>query len=201
MPCAQVVRLGLDKFADVYGDKTQDFSTYGQKQAFSYYVDCKRPANDRLAAALSPAARKQVNDVRESLQAIGNAAWANAYTTAGGGTIYALASVGAYAVREDFMTSLIAAMRNPKAQPAARRRAKAALQKARRLLPSQSDVPTLEHWEPGDREAQQKLFKENVIEMTNAFANIERIVPMLPDRAAELLARRAADELDAGVEE
>lgn len=33
MPCSQVLKLGLDKFTDVYGEKTQDYSTYGMKQA------------------------------------------------------------------------------------------------------------------------------------------------------------------------
>ncbi len=52
MPCEQVLKLGLDKFVDVYGEKTQDYSKYGQKEAYSYYVGCKRPANDSRAQQL-----------------------------------------------------------------------------------------------------------------------------------------------------
>ena len=44
MPCAEVIKLGLDKFMDVHGEKTNDYSTYGMKQGFGYYVDCKRAA-------------------------------------------------------------------------------------------------------------------------------------------------------------
>ena len=77
MPCAQVLRLGVDKFVSVYGEKTQDFSTHGQKQAFNYYVDCKRAANDKRATPLSPEASKQVDEIITALQDISNAAWSN----------------------------------------------------------------------------------------------------------------------------
>lgn len=33
MPCPEVLKLSLNKFVDAYGEKTQDYSTYGQKQA------------------------------------------------------------------------------------------------------------------------------------------------------------------------
>jgi hypothetical protein len=60
MPCEEVLKLGLDKFMEVYGEKTQDYSTAGQKQGFEYWVNCKRPANDALAAeSLSEEKRKQ----------------------------------------------------------------------------------------------------------------------------------------------
>src|ERR1051326_5224881 len=52
MPCDQVLKLGLEKFTKAYGDRMQDFSTAGQKQAFEYYVKCKRPANDELVTKL-----------------------------------------------------------------------------------------------------------------------------------------------------
>src|ERR1051326_7637466 len=52
MSCAEVLKLGLDKFVNVYGKRTQDQSNAGQKAAFTYYVKCKRPANDELAHKL-----------------------------------------------------------------------------------------------------------------------------------------------------
>src|ERR1051326_4769039 len=76
MPCDQVLKLGLEKFTKAYGDRTQDFSTAGQKQAFEYYVKCKRPANDELATKLLQpknslgvyeALRIQIDNVRDEL--------------------------------------------------------------------------------------------------------------------------------------
>lgn len=199
MPCAQVLQLGLDKFMDAYGEQTQDYSTYGQKQAFGYYVDCKRPANDKHAAQLPASARHQVDQIRRSLQEIGDASWSNEYINAGGGTMYSLASVGAYAVREDFISTLITAMLKPRKEPLARRRANAALREARRLVPLNSQ-PDLEYWDAGDRPEQLKRYRANVSAITNALAIINRLVPLLSDSAAELTARRAADELDTGME-
>ncbi len=199
MPCAEVVRLGLEKFVDVYGEKTQDYSSYGQKQAFSYYVDCKRPLNDERARELPQARRQQVDAVRNGLSEIGNASWSNAYILAGGGTMYSLASVSAYAVREDVISSLITALQVPKDRRA-RRRANAAIARTRRALPD-SRMPVLEHWNEADRPQQIKTYQSNTAKIRKAFAELEPIIRVLPDSAADLVAHRMEDELDAGFEE
>src|SRR5215218_2516997 len=59
MSCAEVLKFGLDKFMDVYGEKTEDYSTAGQKQGFEFWVNCKRPANDALAARSLPEERRR----------------------------------------------------------------------------------------------------------------------------------------------
>ncbi len=201
MPCPEVLKLGFDKFVDAYVEKTDDYSSYGQKQAFSYYVDCKRPANDQRAARLSATARKQVDEIRQHLKDIGDASWSNEYIVAGGGTMYSLASVGAYAVREDFISTLITAMQNSRAQPNARRRANAAVRRAKRLAPAASPLPQLEHWDESSRADQLKHYRENVENIRSAMRSIQRLVPSLPDGAAAIVAGRMADELDVGPEE
>jgi hypothetical protein len=200
MPCAEVVKLGLDKFMDVYGEKTQDYSTYGQKQGFSYYVDCKRAANDERARNLSPVQREQVDAIRDLLQEIGNASWGNIYIEAGGGTMYGLASVGAYAVREDVMASIIARMATPK-DGRARRRANLALRRARRALPSISRAVELEHWDEASRADQLKAYRGNVNAIRNGFTKLEAIIRLLPDRAADIAAHRLEDEVSEDLEE
>ncbi len=200
MPCGEVVKLGLDKFMDVYGEKTQDYSTYGQKQGFSYYVDCRRAANDERARNLPPAQREQVDAIRDTLQEIGNASWGNAYIQAGGGTMYGLASVGAYAVREDVMTSVIARMAMPK-DGRARRRANLALRRARRTLPSVSGVVGLEHWDESSRADQAKTYRTNVNAIRNGFTKLEAIIRLLPDRAADIAAHRLEDEVSSDLQE
>jgi hypothetical protein len=201
MHCPDVLKLGLDKFMEAYGEQTDDYSTYGQKQAFSYYVDCKRPQNDSRAQQLSEPRRKQVEAIRNELNKLGNASWGNAYVVAGGGTMYGLASVGAYAVREDFIGTLIGALANPeKRQPLARRRANAAVAKARRSLPSLSATPDLESWGDESRPEQLKHYRSNVKEMRDAFAELVNIIRLLPDAAAELVAKQTEAELSAGLE-
>jgi hypothetical protein len=205
LPCPQVLKLGLSKFVNLYGEKTEDYSTYGQKQAFSYYVDCRRPDNDKRTRGLSDAARKQVAEVRDKLSEIGNASWSNAYIIAGGGTLYGLASVGAYAEREDFMSTLIAALIKSEAShhnrsPATRRRANLALNRARRALPGPR-APALDSW-PGESRAEMLTrYRSNAKEMRSAFDRLQTVVRLLPDRTAELLARQIETEVSAGLEE
>jgi hypothetical protein len=200
MPCPDVLKMGLDKFVNAYGEKTQDFSTYGQKQAYGYYVDCKRPANDIRARQLPELQRKQVDAVREALNEIGNGSWANAYILAGGGTMYGLASVSAYAVREDVMATLISAMTSH-SDGRARRRANAAIGRTRRSLPDASKMPILEYWDEASRPEQITAYRTNVGKIRKAFTELEAIIRILPDRAADLVAHRMEDEMDAGVEE
>ena len=202
MPCAEVLKLGLDSFMDVYGKTTDDYSTYGQKQAFSYYVDCRRPDNDRRAAKLSETRREQISAVREALNKLGDSSWSNAYIEAGGGTLYGLASVGAYAVREDQMTKLITLLANSESrQPLARRRANAAVNRARKTLASLASTPDLDTWGAESRNDQLKHYQSNVKEIKDAVAQLVTIIRILPDGAAQLVARRMEAELSAGIDE
>jgi hypothetical protein len=205
LPCPQVLKLGLEKFVNLYGEKTQDYSTYGQKQAFSYYVDCLRPDNDKRTRGLSEAGRKQVDEVRDRLSEIGNASWSNAYIIAGGGTLYGLASVGAYAEREDFISTFINALIKSEASqqnrlPTARRRANRVIARARRALPGPR-APALASWTGESRAEMLIRYRNNAKEMRVAFARLQTIVLVLPDRPAKLLARQIETEVSAGLEE
>jgi hypothetical protein len=201
MPCAQVLKLGLNEFMNVYDEKTGDASTYGMKQGFAYYVDCRRPANDALAQRLSPERRRQSDAVRDELGKMGNAAWSLAYISAGGGTMYGLLSVGAYAAREDLMTQLVTALGNERAQPAARRRAAASLAKAGRLLARWAHMPKLEVYGDESLADKQKQYRDDVKEAQAAFNRLQALIRELPDSAAALAAKRAAEELDAEIGE
>jgi hypothetical protein len=200
MPCPEVLKLGLDKFVEAYGEKTQDYSTVGQKDAYGYYVQCKRSANDDRARQLPQTRRKQVDAVRESLKEIGDASWTNAYILAGGGTMYGLASVSAYAVREDVIATLITAITSPNDRRA-RRRANAAIGRTRRLLPDASRVPDLEYWDEASRPEHAAEYRNNVGKIRKAFAELETIIRLVPDRAADLVAHRMEDEMNVGFED
>jgi hypothetical protein len=200
LPCQQVLRLGQSKFMEVYGEKTNDYSTYGQKEAFGYYADCKRAANDAEARRLTDEKRRQADEVREALGKLGNAAWSMRYVEAGGGTMWGLASVGAYAEREDYMATIIRALALPeRKQPLLRRRANTSVRSARALLARWSRMPKLEFASQEELANQRKLYQESLQEARAASAQLQSLIGALPDAAAERTARRMADELIAAL--
>lgn len=199
MPCQQALKMGQSKFMDVYGEKTNDYSTYGMKQAFGYYADCKRADNDARAKRLTAARRGQANEVREALMKLGNAGWTMRYIMEGGGTMWGLASVGAYAEREDYMESVITALVSEKKNPILRRRASASLRRARSLLARHSRTPKLEFASREELPQQRQIYQESVKEAREASAQLQALILALPDAAAERAAKRMADELDAAL--
>jgi hypothetical protein len=201
MPCSEVLKLGLNDFSNVYVEKTGDSSTYGMKAGFAYYVDCKRPANDALAKHLSPAKQKLADEVREELSKAGDSAWQLAYISAGGGTMYGLLSVGAYAARVDFMAELIKALGDEQKQPSARRRAAASDAKAAKLLARWARMPKLEVYGDESLADKRKQYRNTVKEAQRAVASLQALIREMPDAAAELTAKRMAEELDAEVGE
>lgn len=211
MPCQQVLKLGLNKFTDAYGEKTQDYSTVGQKQAFEYWVNCKRPANDALAARLLSAAYKlgayeakrlQVDDTREEFNKFGSALWGLKYLEEGGGTMWGLISVGAYAERENFMETLIRALAMPERRlPRARRNANASLAKIQRWLANGNRKPFTEGSEPEDVAQRQQSYQETMKETQTALAKLRDILRDLPDAAAERLATKMASEAKNALED
>jgi hypothetical protein len=196
MPCQEALKLGLNKFTDVYGEKTQDYSTYGQKQAFEYWVNCKRPANDALAAKrLSDEQRRQVNDAREEFNKFGTALWGLRYLEEGGGTMWGLISVSSYAERENFMETLIKALAMTERKSArARRNVSASLAKIERWLANGDRKPFTEGSEPEDITQRKQSYRETIKETQDALAKLREILQALPDTAAARLAAEMASE-------
>lgn len=212
MPCEQVLKLGLDKFTEVYGKKTEDYSTVGQKQAFEYWVNCKRPANDALAAKILSAAyklgayeakRQQIDEVREEFNKFGSTLWNLRYYESGGGTMWGLISVGAYAERENFMEALIRALAMPERRlPRARRNVNASLAKIERWLANGNHrQPFTEGSEPEDVAQRKQSYQEALKETQDALAKLRDILSTMPDAAAERLAVKMADEAKAALED
>jgi hypothetical protein len=196
MPCRAALKLGFDKFIDVYGKRTQDYSTYGQKQAFGYWVDCKRPANDALAAnILSEEKRKQVDSVREEFNKLGTALWGLTYLEAGGGTMWGLISVGSYAARENFMETLIRTLALPERRSIrARRSVSASLARIQGRLASSDRKPFTEGSEPEDVAQREQSYRETMKETKDSISKLRDILGALPDAAAERLAKEMASE-------
>ena len=121
------------------------------------------------------------------------------YVAAGGGTMWALASVGAYAEREDYMESVITALVSEKKNPMLRRRASASLRRARALLARHSRTPKLEFASREELPQQRQIYQESVKEAREASAQLQALILALPDAAAERTAKRMVDELDAAL--
>jgi hypothetical protein len=196
MPCEQALKLGLDKFMDVYGEKTQDYSNFGMKSAFAYWVDCKRPVNDALALkSLSEERRKQVEAAREELNKLGNALWSLRYFEAGGGTMWSLASVGAYAERENYMESFIKALAlTERKSLRSRRAANNHLARIERLLGARVRQPFTDGVEPSEVAQQKQLYQETLKETRESLAQLKTIISVLPDAAAAHFAAHMAAE-------
>jgi hypothetical protein len=197
MPCDQVVKLGLEKFSKAYGDRTQDFSTAGQKQAFEYYVNCKHPADDALSAKLlTEDKQKQIATVRDELNKYGEAVWTLRYAEEGGGTMWGLIAANAYADREDFMATFIKTLAAPAARHSlrARRMVKLKLTRIQRWLSSPKRKPFTENLDPNDVVSNKKLYQDTMKEAQDALTQLRSILDTLPDLAAERLAARMAEE-------
>jgi hypothetical protein len=202
MPCQEVLKLGLDKFMDVYGEKTQDYSTAGQKEGFGYYVNCKRPANDALAAErLSEEKRQQVNAAREEFNKFGSSLWSLRYLEEGGGTMWGLVSVSSYAERENFMEALIKTLAMPDRKSLrARRRVNASLARIQKWLASSDRKPFTEHSEPDQIDQNKKYYQETLKEAQDSLAKLRDILSAMPDAAAEQLAAQMASEAKSALE-
>lgn len=196
MPCAEALKLGLDKFMKVYGERTEDYSTAGQKQGFEYWANCKRPANDALAArSLTEERRRQVEAAREEFNKFGTALWGLKYLEEGGGTMWGLISVGAYAEREKFMETLIRALAAPERRSRrARRLVNTSLARIRRWLSAPDRKPFTEGSEPERVEQNKKYYEETVKETQDALAKLSDLLKELPDAAAARLAAKMAGE-------
>lgn len=196
MPCPQALKLGLDKFMDVYGEKTQDYSTFGQKQAFGYWANCKQLANDALATErLTDESRQQVNTVREAFNKFGAALWELRYLEEGGGTMWGLISVGAYAERENFMESFIKTLALPARRSArARQNVNASLARIERLLAAKDRQPYTDGSEPEVVTSRKQGYQESLKETEGTLARLRDLLGQLPDMAASRLATAMTKE-------
>jgi hypothetical protein len=203
MPCQEVVKLGLDKFADVYGKRTGDQSNAGQKAAFTYYVNCKRPANDALASKLLyknglgayEAKRIQIDDVREELNKYGEALWTLRYAEEGGGTMWGVIAANAFASREDFIETFIKTLAaSERKSPRARQRVNLSLARIQRWLNSPKRKPFAENSDPNDVVSNKKLYEQTMKDARETLAKLRNTLQDLPDLAAQRLAAQMAEE-------
>src|SRR5687768_2276041 len=166
MPCPEVVKLGLDKFMNVYGEKTNDFSTVGMKQGFGYYVGCKRWANNERAS--KPANQRHTRHVgRHWFCELGQRVHR-------GGRWNDVRSCARQCLRGARRSDGVCDCGHGHAgRWTSRRRANLALRRARRALPGVTQAVELEHWDESSRAEQLKRYRENVNAIRNGFTKLE----------------------------
>lgn len=197
LPCDQVLRMGLDKYVAHYTAANHDDSTAGNIQACDSYARCRRSANDAQSRALSPMRRDQVAQTRRTLDALADACDVYTYLSAGGGTMWSQMAAGEHAVREDFLATLIAALRWPASRSfAARRQADAALRAARQSFNSLR-VPRTEGAAMMDPSYLSEYRTHTYPAAQAAFARLQTLIMSLPDASARRGAREAQKVLAA----
>ncbi|HEX8235639.1 MAG TPA: hypothetical protein VF600_06750 [Abditibacteriaceae bacterium] len=195
MPCAQVLRLGFDKFMHEYSERTNDYSTAGQKQGYRIYTECKRADNDRRLKALPPTRRTQLASIRLNLARLEDACWGMQEIAAGGGTMWGQLAAAATATREDLIASLIAAvMRKQIQQPAARLKATGFLNSAQKRLAALKKAPEQDFGLLSLHE-QKKVYTQFWNETHSALLQLQKLTPVLPDLAAQQLAQRVSSTI------
>lgn len=194
MPQAQVVRLGEDKFMEVYSSRTKDYSTQGQMRGYDFYTRCKQADNDRRAANLNSKRRHQIALVRDALEQLGNSCWSMTEIEAGGGTMWRLASSSAYASREDAMGKLVDALQNPRRSKSLRRKTRVTMNKMQNELTMFRRAEIESNGVQSKTEAQ-KSFRVSFKAAQAATSKLKTLLAQLPDGAAQVVAQRAFDEV------
>jgi hypothetical protein len=139
--------------------------------------------------------RRQVETAREEFNKFGTALWGLRYLEEGGGTMWGLVSVGAYAERENFMESFINLLAAPdRKSPRARKKVNTSLAKIQRWLAGNNRKPFTEGSEPETVTTRQDSYRETIKETQDALAKLRDLLSGLPDTAAARLAAKMASE-------
>lgn len=195
MPQAQVVRWGLGKFMEVYSQRTRNYSTQGQMQGYDFYTRCKQADNNQRAVVLSSKHRHLIALIRRELEELGNASWSMTETESGGGTMWRLAASSAYASREDALSKLIVALKNPRSSRAARHQTRLWFAK------TQDDLKLFRRAEIESNGMQTQAEAQRAFDVCWKLAKVattklQRLAARLPDNAAQVVAQRGFDEID-----
>ena len=197
MPCAQVVKLGFEKFMDEYSKRTKDYSTAGQKQGYQRYAECKRADNNRRMKSLPPLRQAQLTSIRRNLGQLEAACWGMQYLASGGGTMWGQMAAASTALREDYVSSLIGTLNKKQSpQPAARRKAVQLLTRSRMKLATLQKAPQHEYG-PHDRAEQKKMHDRWWSEANIALRQLQSVVAVLPDTTALQLTQRMESAISA----
>lgn len=193
MPRAQVRRLGVDKFMEVYSKGHG--STVGEMQGYDYYTRSRRADNDQSARVLSARHRQQIGAVRDALSQLGDAAWAMTEIENGGGSMWRVAASSVYATREDALAKLISALKQPRHSAAARLQRRTLFAKMRKQL-AQLQTRRVESYDAPYAADAQRNFNASWKKAQTASTQLQQLVAHLPDNAAQQVAQRAFDELN-----
>lgn len=200
MPRQQVLKLGIDKFEDVYTTRTHDASTLGMKRGYAYYAACRHADNELHARHLRASQCQQLQALHDALSDTTNAVYDLVASRAGGGTMYGLSANGANATHEDAIGKLIETLAYPSSKhPALRRRANALLAQTRATIGGLATPPASDE-STSNGAVDKRLYAHTYAEAQRALSRVRVSAAKLPDTAAWHLARHLNQEVKAAVE-
>src|SRR5258708_24520999 len=180
LSCQQILKMGLDRFVEVYEKKHPSGATYVTRKAFGIYTDCKEKENDARIGSIPQQTRDLVTGLKQSLADLEVSALNMERALSGGGTIYADLAAGQAAGRADHCGKLIGMLSKP-AQPDAAARAKA----AKAMRRAETIAPKLEAHKNGfDTKFQWSQYNRGLEKWKTALAQMGRLLARMPDEAA-----------------
>lgn len=182
----QVLKLGIDKFEDVYTARTHDTSTLGMKRGYAYYVECRHADNDLRARHLRAAQRQQLKALHDALSDTTNAVYELVASRAGGGTMYGLSANGANAAHEDAIGKVIESLsHSARKHSALRRRANTLLAQTGTAISSLATPPKPDDLTTDTVEAK-RLREHTYADAQQGLARLRVSTAKLPDSAWHL---------------
>lgn len=199
---AEALRLGPDRFAEAYVERSGNLSEAGYNEAYIRYSEHRRAANDAAARKLSSRQREWVIAARSGL-----AAWDNAFHQLdtlrnGGGTMYVHAGVRAVGPREEQIARLIASLRgSARRSPKARAEAKRLADQLDSYNRKKASLPKDAEWLTAAIPDLKTRYPTAHRSLRDATARLRRLSETLPDEAARTLLSRPAKKALANREE
>lgn len=199
---ADALRLGPDRFAEAYVEKSGNRSEAGYDDAYVCYGRHRRAANDAAARKLTSRQREALAAARTALAAWDEAFHQIGYLRNGGGTMYVHAGIRSVGPREEQVARLIAALRggsarNPKTRAEAKRLGDRLDSYVRKRASLSGDAEAMSAAIPDLKTSYPAAHRS----LRDATARLRRLSETLPDAAARVLLSRPAEKALADQEE
>src|SRR5262249_7775362 len=131
LACQLIVKMGVDRFVDVYEKKYPSDKSLVTRKAYLIYTDCKNRDNLVKESSLSQAVREEMISLARTLADIAGAALSMQRAIAGGGTMYLDLAAEAAASRADAYGRIVGIiMKSPGPNTIARAKAVDAMKRA-----------------------------------------------------------------------
>jgi len=186
----QAVKLGLQKYTDLYWKKTKDDSTPGICDGFDRFRRLRRYVNDRAVVKRTKAQQQAIEEARALCAEIGAAYVSVDEAACGGGTIHQVDYASEMAEVEIYVGKLILAMEKPKTSAPGRA---AATKTLASLIAGLGKLPGPYTDMPEYAQQWKELHHEAITKLRTALPKLRHLIATVPDNGASALARFARE--------